>query len=180
VDRSEASGESSGEVSFRALYESHFDYLWHTARRLGVPPRHLDDVVHDIFVVVYRRLPDYDPERPIKPWLFGIAYRTVSDFRRRAGNRNELLQEPTHPPQAPADAHHALEAKEARSLVERALERLEPDRRAVFVAHEIEEIPVPQIADALGIPVNTAYSRLRLAREQFTAAVRRVGSGGTR
>ena len=66
------------------VYTTHFRHVWHSLRRIGVPWADLEDAAHDVFVVVHRRLTDFDPERPIKPWLSGIAYRVASDRRRKA------------------------------------------------------------------------------------------------
>jgi len=76
-------------------------YVWKTLRRLGVPPQDLEDLVHDLFVVVHRHLGDYDPTRPVRPWLFGIAVRIVADFRRSARNVREVAARETIPPSEP-------------------------------------------------------------------------------
>lgn len=163
---------------FEDVYARERDYVWRTLRRLGVPERHLEDVAHDVLVVVHAKLGQYDPSRPLRPWLFGIAMRVASDFRRSAKNARETPRDDLDPlddgPRAPGP-HAALEAAEARALVLRALDSLDDDRRAVFVLHELDGEAIPQVAEALSIPVNTAYSRLRVAREEFAATVRRLG-----
>jgi RNA polymerase sigma-70 factor, ECF subfamily len=162
---------------FQALYRSQFPYVWKTLRRLGAPARDLEDLVHDLFLVVHRQMGSFDPARPIKPWLFGIAVRVVADFRRSPRSTREALQASAVAPQPAADApgpDDALAGAEARALLLRALDTLDLDRRAVFVMHELDEVPVPAIAAALSIPLNTAYSRLRLARADVAAAARRL------
>jgi RNA polymerase sigma-70 factor (ECF subfamily) len=158
---------------FRAVFEEHFAYVWSTLRRMGVRDRDLEDLTHDTFVRVGARLGDYDPRRPIRPWLFGFAFRVASDYRRLARHRLEVLvdAEAEHPA-PPPDEQLAL--REARALMAEALEEVELERRAVFVLHILDECPIPDVAAALAIPVNTAYSRLRLAREEFSSAVRRL------
>src|SRR6185436_7362521 len=135
----------------------------------------LEDLTHDVFVIVYRSLPEYDPKRPLRPWLFGMAYRFASDYRRRAQHRREVVDDRRVEPidRAPP-ADEQLAAQQARQLVIDALDAVELDRRAVLVMHDIDGHGVPEIAQALEIPLNTAYSRLRLAREQFKAAVQRL------
>jgi RNA polymerase sigma-70 factor, ECF subfamily len=162
---------------FQALYRSQFPYVWKTLRRLGAPARDLEDLVHDLFLVVHRQMGSFDPARPIKPWLFGIAVRVVADFRRSPRSTREALQASAVAPQPVADApgpDDALAGAEARALLLRALDTLDLDRRAVFVMHELDEVPVPAIAAVLSVPLNTAYSRLRLARADVAAAARRL------
>jgi RNA polymerase sigma-70 factor (ECF subfamily) len=158
---------------FRAVFEAEFAYVWSTLRRMGVRVRDLEDLTHDTFMRVGGRLQDYDPRRPIRPWLFGFAFRVASDYRRLARHRVEVLGEAEAENPAPApDEEVAL--REARAVMAEALEAIELDRRAVFVLHVLDECPIPEVAAALGVPVNTAYSRLRLAREEFSSAVRRL------
>lgn len=163
---------------FTALYHQHFDYVWNTARRLGVPPQHLADVTHDVFVTVFRKLDEYDPSRPAKPWLLAIAFRVTRNHQRLAGYRNELLATDGEStvesvdPQPAADER--ISTAQERSLVRDALDALDDDRRAVLVLHDIEERPASEIAAICEIPVKTVYSRLHSARELFTAAVRRI------
>lgn len=164
------------EVSaeFQAIYRDHFQYCFRTLRRLGVPARDLPDVTHDVFMVVHRRLPDFEVGRPVKPWLFGIAYRVAADRARRFSTQRERLEDGPEPVDGSDDALLRLERAEAQRLVEEGLSRLDLDKRAVFVAHELEGQSAPEIAAALGVPLNTVYSRLRVARETFTKAVRRL------
>jgi len=168
-----ASPAAAGPVDFQTLYKQQLAYVWRTLRRLGVRERDLPDVVHDLFVVVFRQLSHYDPARPVKPWLFGIAFRVVSDYRRSARYRREVLVDPPETnDQAPA-ADERVAVMEAREFVTRILDELELERRAVFVMHDLDEQPVSQIAATLDIPTATAYSRLRLAREDVAAAMKR-------
>lgn len=163
---------------FSAIFEAEFDYVWNSLRRLGVPGRDCDDLTHDVFVAVYRRLADYDPARPRRPWLFAFAFRAASDYRRTGRNARE---EPRGTPETagagPSPEEEVLSG-EARALVLEVLDALDEDRRAVFVLHEIDGCAVPEIAAALGIKVDTAYSRLRLGRADFRAALKRIRARG--
>jgi RNA polymerase sigma-70 factor, ECF subfamily len=159
---------------FADLFEREFDYVWFTLRRFGVPERDLEDVAHDLFIHVHRHFAEFDPARPVRPWLFGFAYRIASDYRRLARHRLETLEErveATDP--APSPAEH-LVARQRVELAWEALEELEVDRRAVFLLHEIEGLPIREVSEILEVPLNTAYSRLRLAREQLAKALRRL------
>jgi len=143
-DDSTQSRSESGELEtslarpeFNQVFKQHFTYVFYSLRRLGVQDRELEDVTHDVFIVVHRKLIDYDPTRPIKPWLFGIAFRVASDHRRRARHRREVLDSEREAVAPGKTADETLEQKEAQRLVLAALEHLEPDQRAVFVMHEI-------------------------------------------
>ncbi len=171
---------SPATVDFETLYRAEFTYVWHTLRRLGVRERDLEDLAHDVFVVVHRRLGDYDPSRPLKPWLFGIAFRVASGDRRRARYHAEVAGTVVDVAADVPGADDQLAARQDRQLVLDALEALDLDRRAVFVMHDIDGHAAPEIAAAVGVPLNTVYSRLRLAREKFAAAVRRLHARGRR
>lgn len=124
-------------------------------------------------MVIHRKLDTYDRERPLRPWLFGICFRVASEYRRRARNVREMLTEPT-PPDRNATSHQQLQAKQARKIVGQAIQAINIERRAVFVLHELDEYTIPEVAEGLSIPLNTAYSRLRLAREDFERAARKI------
>ena len=156
---------------FRVFFEQHFDYVYRSLRRLGVYERDLEDLTHDVFLEVRAAMSRFDPERPAKPWLFAFAFRLASDYRRLARHRTELVDVIEAPCGDSTDL--ALEQAENRALLARALASLDMDQRAILVLHEIDEVPVPQIAESLGIPLNTAYSRLRAGRAAVTAAVHR-------
>jgi RNA polymerase sigma-70 factor (ECF subfamily) len=160
-------------ADFTRVYETGLPYVWNCLRRFGVPERDLEDRVHDVFEVVHRRLDDYDETRPILPWLGGIAVRVAARHRRRAHAKREVQQE-LEPMDTRPDPEAAALSTEARDLVMRALNRLDQDQRTVFVLHELQGHSIPEVASMVDIPLNTAYSRLRLAREQFTKAARRL------
>lgn len=171
-----ASTSPSDLSNARAIYETHVGYVWNSLRRLGIPDADREDLCHEVFIALFRGA-TYDPSRPLKPWLFGIAFRIASDHRRRARFRREVpsLMDDAQC-QAPA-ADEALAQKEARLLVERALGGLDLDQRAVFILHEIDGLAMPEIARVLDAPLNTLYSRLRLGRAKFEAGVQRVVLG---
>lgn len=171
----------SGRTKLERVYREQRDYVWRTLRRLGVPAWHLEDVTHDVFVAVHGSLHRYDPARPLKPWLFGVAFRVASDFSRKAANKKELLEAPRHEVQSGGPtAEEELERARQRALILRALEALPKAQRAVFILHDIDGEKVPAIAKALDVPLNTAYSRLRLARRAFAERVShlRAKNGG--
>ena len=162
--------ESGLAGSLELVYEEHFSFVWRSLRGLGVQPALLDDAVQEVFLVVHRRGEDFERRSSLRTWLFGIAYRVAANFRRSAKRRpteplsGELLSEHPSPEQ------HAERAETAR-FVERFLSRIEPDQRAVFIACMLEEMSVPEAAEALGVNVNTMSSRLRAVRSKFTEAL---------
>jgi RNA polymerase sigma-70 factor (ECF subfamily) len=160
--------------SFEAVYEEHFAFVWRSLRRLGVPDRSLDDGAQDVFIVVHRRLGDFEGRSSLRSWLFAIARRVAHDHRRRIGRkeRTEELPEAVADPRGATPAHDAERAEAVRVLHE-ILGGLDDDKREVFVLAELEQMTVPEIADAIGANVNTVYSRLRAARQGFEAAVAR-------
>jgi len=168
---------------FDALFDGEFSYVWNTLRRLGISERDLEDVTHEVFLQVYMRWSAFDPARAVRPWLFGFAYRFAADYRRLARHRLVLVGDVTEIESATpggTDVQHdeLLRAREAAELVELGLARLEFEQRAVFVMHDIDGCAMSEVAAALSIPVNTGYSRLRLARARFAAAVRKSKLAG--
>jgi RNA polymerase sigma-70 factor (ECF subfamily) len=167
-------------LDFGAVYRAHFGYVFRTMRRLGVRPPDLDDVVQEAFTVVLRRLNDYEANRPIEPWLFGIAFRVAAAHRRHRSRRIREVPSPQleHADLDAAGPEASFVDRQARLLVLEALEVLDLDQRAVFVMHDIDEQPAPAIADVLEIPLNTVYSRLRAARAKFEARLRKLRARG--
>jgi RNA polymerase sigma-70 factor (ECF subfamily) len=159
-------------ATFDEVYASHFAFVWRVLRTFGVGEAGIEDAVQDVFVVVHRRLGDFEGRAAITTWLFAIARRIASGHRRRlagsAGRTEELGDELA----GPADTFAALSRAQAAATVMAILERMDEDKRTVFALVELEGMSVPEVASVLEINLNTAYSRLRLARVAFEAAVR--------
>lgn len=160
------------------VYREHFDLVWRSLRQLGVREPALEDVAHDVFLVVHRRLDDFDPARgSMRAWLYGIA-RKVADRHRRGEARAHpdadalQLARPTS-----SNPEGAVARAEAVDLVQTFLDGLDADRREVFFMTEVEGMRAPEIAQALEIKLNTVYSRLRRARAQFGEFVREQAGG---
>jgi RNA polymerase sigma-70 factor (ECF subfamily) len=122
-----------------------------------------------VFLVLNRKWQDYDQSRPLRPYLFGIAFRIAARHRRRRSR--EVPSELPEIADTQAQPDQALSQAQARALVLQALERVPLSRRAVFVMHDLDETPMRLIAKTLHIPLFTAYSRLRKARQEFARAV---------
>lgn len=157
------------------IFRQEFRYVWTTLRRLGVFERDLEDVAHEVFLRVHAQFLQYDPERPLRPWLFGIALGVASNYRRLSRHRTRLVADvPDEGSDVARGADEQLQEAEERALVHAALQDVPLEQRAVLMLHEIDGFSVPEVAAALGIGVNTAYSRLRIGRDKFRERARRL------
>lgn len=153
-------------------YQREVDYIYRTLLRLGVDWADLGDLAQELFLALRHSWPDYDSTRPLRPYLFGIAFRIVAAHRRK--RRRELMYGLLEVEDLGASPVEALDAKEARTLLLKALERIPLPRRAVLVMHELDDVSVADIARVLSIPLFTVYSRLRKGRRELRAAVQRL------
>lgn len=162
-------------TSFADVYDTYFPYIWRSVSRLGVPPAHVDDVVQEVFVVVHRKLARFEGRSSVKTWLYGIALRVARVHRaraRRARPAEAVDPDEVHAPEATRPDERA-QAAEAARIVRALLDAMDDDQREVFVLAELEQLSAPEIAEILGVKVNTVYSRLRLGRAAFAEAAAR-------
>ena len=150
-------------------FEPEVDYLMRTLRRLGVPRDDVEDLAQEVFLVLYQSWEKYDPSRPLRAYLFGIAFRVAASHGRK--RRREILRPVIDVGDLGPRPDRELEGKRARALVLSALEGVPLPRRAVLIMHDIDQISMTDIADTLSICRFTGYSRLRKARKEFAAAV---------
>jgi RNA polymerase sigma-70 factor, ECF subfamily len=153
-------------------FQRELDYIYRTLRRLGTGPSDVEDLAQEVFLALRRSWTEYDQTRPLRPYLFGIAFRIAAAHERKR-RREVTLQvvEVSHTGPGPEDL---FQSKQARALVLAALERIPLPRRAVLIMHEIDDVPMAEVALVLSIPRFTAYSRLRKARRELETAVRRM------
>lgn len=156
----------SGHELFDAIYEAEFDYVWRTLGRMGIRDPEIPDAVHEVFLVLCRRWDELDRERPMRPWLFGVARRVAADLRAKRREQPLEIEPHANPPSNPLVAQ--------RNLVWNALALLDDDRRTVVILHDLEGHTGAEIASILDVPVNTVHSRLRLARADLLVAVRKL------
>jgi RNA polymerase sigma-70 factor, ECF subfamily len=165
--------------SLAQIYEAYFDFVWTNARRLGVPEASADDVAQDVFMIVQRRIADYDGRSSMQAWIFGIMVRVVRDHRRtfrRKGARNEPLDlelnrvECATPDPTPVEQ---LEREQRVRMVDQLLAELSEDKRTLLILSELEEWTLREIAEFYGSNINTVYSRLRVAKRDFERAYQR-------
>jgi RNA polymerase sigma factor (sigma-70 family) len=150
-------------------FQLELDYLVRTLRRLGVRRDDIEDLAHEVFLVLQATWHKCDPSRSLRPYFFGIAFRVASAHHRK--RRRELPFAVVDSGDLAEQPDQALQAKQRRALVLGALEHVPLPRRAVLVMHDIDEVPMREIASTLSIHLFTAYSRLRKARKEFAAAV---------
>lgn len=176
--RADATSEPRPVFDVTEVYEAHFRYVWRCLRSLGVREAQLDDAMQDVFVVVQRRLPEFDGGVAIGTWLYAIALRIARKYRERArreGVPDEHTADSTEGALS-ADGEAAIDRNERLELARTALATLDDDKREVFVLAQIEQMSAPEVAELLGIPMNTVYSRLRAARQAFSGAIERLSS----
>jgi RNA polymerase sigma-70 factor (ECF subfamily) len=165
--------------SFETVYEENLKFVWRAARRLGIDSGDTDDVVQEVFVVAHRKLPEFEGRAQVKTWLLKILVRVVRHYfrtqQRKPGHRPaqtlddlEVLRD--HQDRGPAEA---AERKDAVRVLDNLLARMDSEKREVFVLAEIEQLSSVEIAEVLGANINTIYSRLRAARQEFEQALRR-------
>jgi RNA polymerase sigma-70 factor (ECF subfamily) len=159
--------------TFDAVYRQHFAFVWRNLRRLGIPPDALDDAAQEAFLVVHRRLEDFDGRVSIRSWLFGIVYRVALGQNRRLRRHQGHLPLSSTISCAAPGPHQQAQQAEAIRFLEGFLTGIDPAKRAVFILAELEQMSAPEIAAAVGARLNTVYSRLRTARVAFRAAVER-------
>jgi RNA polymerase sigma-70 factor (ECF subfamily) len=153
-------------------FQRELDYVWRTLRRLGVPPAEVEDMTQEVFLALRRSWSEYDSSRPLRPYLFGIAFRLTSAQRRKRDREVALgVIDILDAAPGPEDV---LDRKRARALVLSALEAIPLRRRAVLVMHDLDDVPMADVASVLSIPLFTAYSRLRKARKELESAIRRL------
>lgn len=165
---------------FEDIYERYFDFVWCNVRRLGVPEASADDAVQEVFLVVHRRLREFEGRSSFRTWLFGIVLRVASEQRRVLRRKSPhacaggaSVDADMIADERTASPHEATARSQEVRLLYKLLDQLDDDKRVVFVLAELEQMSIPEIAESLGANVNTIYARLRAARRDFEQAVAR-------
>ena len=174
-------GAEGRGLTIRTIYEEHARFVWLNLQRLGVRDADLDDLAQDVFVVAHRRLDSFNGSSRMTTWLFGICMRVAANYRRRRQNSFEI---PTgvsgkNKPATVVPVDELLVLRERRLMAETVLGQLVLGQRAVFVMYEIEALPCTEIAELLGVPIGTVYSRLHAARKRVEKLVSLMRPGTT-
>jgi RNA polymerase sigma-70 factor (ECF subfamily) len=159
-----------GPAEWAPLLAAEVDYVNRTLRHLGAGASELDDLLQEVFLVMCRQRAQYDARRPLRPWIVGVVFRVLQESRRRRWRSPPAFIDT---PEEPPSPEQQLISAETRALVLSALERLSRRHRALLVMHEMEEVPVRDLASTLSLPQNTLYSRLKRARLLFAREIRR-------
>jgi RNA polymerase sigma-70 factor (ECF subfamily) len=161
---------------FTEFYYANFAFVWRCLRGLGVPPRVLDDAAQEVFIAVYRSFGSFRGESSPRTWLYGIVRNVAYKQRRTLArkDRGEPLEE--EPPASGRSPQDEVEDAQVTALVARFAAGLEEKKRDVFVLALLEELPVPEVAEILGVPLNTTYTRLRAVRAALREALELEGA----
>lgn len=157
------------------LFRRNCDFVYRSLRGLGVSEADADDLVQEVFLVVHRKLDQYDDRGHGRAWLYAVC-RRVASTHRRSRRRGAAREQRADTPRDSEDPERQLANRQAVARVGRVLDLLRPERREVFVLIQVEGLSAPEVAAALGLKVNTVYSRLRLARRDF-AQLMQTGCG---
>jgi len=171
-----ANGETQLEASCVDVYERELDYLFATLLRLGASPRETEDLVQEVFLVMYRNWATLDLTRPIRPYLFAVAFRIVCAHRRR--RRREIPYEYLDTEDPSIGPEESLQSRQSSRLLLTALDSIPLERRAVVVMHDLDGFSVMEIASRLSLSRFGIYARLRKARSELKTAVRRLVKDG--
>jgi RNA polymerase sigma-70 factor (ECF subfamily) len=163
------------EATLAELLQSHFRDVWRALRRFGVPEAAADDAAQEVFIIASRKLTTIEPGRE-RQFLHAVALRVAANARRARNVRPESAESPTiELALAPGPNPEALlDRKQARELLDSVLDQMTEDLRTAFVLFELEGYSGPEVAEMLDIPLGTATSRLRRARESFQASVAKI------
>jgi RNA polymerase sigma-70 factor (ECF subfamily) len=172
--------EGETELSVTEVHERHGEFVWRTLHRMGVRPPHVEDVYQEVFLVVHRRLKTFSGQCAITTWLYEVCFRVAAGYRRKAHfQREELVPDwsEMHALSAstPSPEKQLLITRQAKQL-EAILDTMPLEYRVVFVMFEIEGLSSEQIAESVGVPLGTVYSRLYRARKRFARALHRLGA----
>jgi len=161
---------------FKVVYQEYFDFVWTSARRLGIQPSGMDDLIQEVFLVIHSKLHTVEKRSSLRSWIYSVVRRTASNHRRARRAHADASSGPPGDGEALSREPTPLENTERNAgfqLLMSLLDRLEEPKREIFSLVDVEDLSVPEAAELLGIPLNTAYSRLRVARQNFELALAR-------
>lgn len=182
VDASEASRSAMlrpAVTTFPEIFQQHARFLWRTLMNLGVPSREAQDLCQEVMIVVHRRLPEFDGQS-LRGWLYGICVRVAADYRKSARARREVPRDELPEVGALPEQLEQLDRRVERQSLMRALERIGEEKRAALVLYEVEELTLAEVSEALGVPLQTVYSRIKAARQELRLELEREQPGKLR
>ncbi len=167
---------TSTTLEFEGVYRRNVGFVFRSLKRFGVQPAEVEDAAQEVFMIVHRRLPEFDATRgTARSWIFAIV-RGVASNRRRSHERR-LRVVPTAPSTSDGrtDPEQRARQRQVLAFVDRFLSSLPPEQREAFELLDIEGLRGPEAAQLLDVKVNTLYTRLRAARLAFKSYLARVG-----
>jgi RNA polymerase sigma-70 factor, ECF subfamily len=176
--RSAGPSSAIGELEFARLFAEFAPYVLRVLPRMGVAASDVEDVAQDVFITVHRALPSFQGRSSVRTWVYGICIRVAGNYRQKAHRRRERLMAAPEEQAGQVDGRtpaRELEAQRTLAALDDALSQLSDVQRAVFVLHEIEQLPMTEIAVALECPKFTVYARLYAARQSVRAKLARIG-----
>ncbi len=156
-----------------AIFREHAPYVQRVIRQLGVAPGDVDDALQDVFVIVHRKVADFEQRGSVRAWVHGIAIRVAARYRRRRTASREVASGDEREAIDPRTPAEDLSDQDARRVLATILDRLDDEKRTVFILYELEGLTMHEVAQAMDTPLQTAFYRLHSARELVYAAVRR-------
>lgn len=170
--RGRLSSSNRTAPDFRTLFEEQVEFVWRVLRRYGVPDRDAEDVCQEVFLIVHRKLAEFEGRSSVRTWIYGIAARTAIAARRKAYVRRELLEPAATEQGMEPTQHEQADQRRELSQVEAVLASMDIEKREAFVLYELEGLSVAEVALAVGVPENTALYRLHRAREELERRLR--------
>ncbi|MCH9688792.1 MAG: sigma-70 family RNA polymerase sigma factor [Deltaproteobacteria bacterium] len=152
---------------FETIYRKHYGLVRWVLRARGVGDAAIDDAVHDVFLAVHRRLPERDPDQPLRTWIAGLARNVGFSHRRSAARERNRIAQLADPPSEPLP-DELLARRRAWVRLTQFLDGLGPEQREVFLMVDVAGMRVSDLAATMGVPANTLHSRLKVARTHFT------------
>ncbi len=180
IPRISPAKDDETRIDVTEVHKRHGEFVWRTLHRMGVRPPHVEDVYQEVFLVVHRRLRTFNGQCALTTWLYEICFRVAAGYRRKAHFRREELVPDWSKHDAATSAASSPErqlqtSRQAKQL-EQILDAMPLEYRVVFVMFELEGMSSEQIAESVGAPLNTVYSRLYRARKRFARALARLGT----
>jgi RNA polymerase sigma-70 factor (ECF subfamily) len=161
---------------FTEVFRTYSPFVWRVLLRLGVAEADIDDVAQEVFLGIHRNLPRFEGRCSLRTWVYGICHRRAVDYRRRASVRPELYSDDPPDQGVAASQEQGLALTQARAQLTVVLDGLDEEKRTVFVLFDIEGVPMDEVAEIVGCPLQTAYSRLYAARRKVEATLARLRS----
>ena len=178
VGGTRATDEKAKKERLERMFRAHHELVWRTLRRLGLGPEPAADATQQAFLIAAERLDDIR-QGSERAFLFGTALR-LARTAYRTGRRWQLEDDMDHRADAGSRVEELVDRRRAVEVADRVLAQMDPTLLTVFVLFEIEGLSTPEIAELVGVPLGTAASRLRRAREAFRAAASRLERGPKR